>query len=154
MLPLPTRFFRMHASGDRRRGSSMVEFALMMPWYAFLFVGAYDFGFISYGLIATQSAARVAAMYCSGSSSLAANCGTAACNYAIDSLKMMPNIGSAVTTCSSSPLVVNSSVVSSVDSSNASQVAVAYTTPVLIPIPGLLPGQLTITRTVIMKVQT
>jgi hypothetical protein len=33
-------------------------------------------------------------------------------------------------------------------------VTVAYTTPTLIPIPGLLPGSLTISRTVIMKVQT
>ena len=132
----------------------MIEFALMMPWYAFLFVGAYDFGFISYGLIATQSAARVAALYCSASTSLASNCSTAACNYAVDSLKMMTNIGSSVTTCASSPLVVTSSLVTSVDSSNAAQVSVAYTTPVLIPIPAILPGQLTITRTVVMKVQT
>jgi len=143
---------RSTASG--RRGSSMIEFALMMPWYAFLFVGVYDFGFYSYGLIATQSAARVAALYCSGSSSLAANCSTQSCSYALDSLRNMPNVGTGVTTCASSPLVVTSSMVTSVDGANASSVAVAYTTPSLIPIPGLLPGAVTITRTVIMKVQT
>src|SRR3974390_1036737 len=91
------------------RGSSMVEFALLMPWYVFLFVGAYDFGFVSYGLISTQNAARSAALFCSGSSSQAANCATPACNYAIGALKYMPNMGTAVTSCTSSPLVVTAS---------------------------------------------
>jgi len=141
-----------------RRGSSMVEFALMMPWYVFLFVGAYDFGFISYGLISTESAARVAALYCSGSTTLASNCSTPACNYAIDALKYMPNMGPTVTTCASSPLVVTTTDVpngSSPDKSNdAAQVTISYTTPNLIPIPGILPGILTVSRTVTMRVQT
>jgi len=50
-----------------RRGSNAVEFALLVPWYLFLFIGAFDFGFYSYSLIATQNAARVVGMYCSGS---------------------------------------------------------------------------------------
>src|SRR5579863_6644561 len=149
------------ANGKNRRGSSMVEFALLMPWYAFLFVGAYDYGFYAYGLIATQSAARVAAMYCSGSTSLATNCTTPplpgvappGCTYALDQLKNMPNV-SGVTTCQASPLNVTSSMISGPDSANAAQVTVQYTTPQLIPIPGLLPNQLTISRTVLMRVLT
>ena len=131
----------------------MVEFALLMPWYAFLFVGAYDYGFYAYGLIATQSAARVAAMYCSGSTSLASNCSTQACTYALDQLQNMPNLGG-VSTCTASPVNVTTSMVSGPDSANAAQVNVRYTTPQLIPIPGLLPNSLTISRTVVMRVLT
>lgn len=143
-------------SSKRRRGSSMVEFAMLMPWYAFLFVGAYDYGFYSYGLIATENAARVAAIYCSGSVSLAQNCSSAACTYALDQLRDLPNVGSSMSTCSS-PVVVTTSMVSGVnspDGANAAQVTVQYTTPNLIPIPNLLPGTTTLVRTVTMRVLT
>jgi hypothetical protein len=152
LLSMPN-LVRRRASRDRRRGSSMVEFSLLMPWYAFLFIGAFDFGFYSYGLIATQSAARVAALFCSGSSTRAANC-TQACDYAKSSLQNMPNIGTAVTTCTASPLVVTATTTTAVDGGTASSVSVAYTTPTLIPLPGLLPSRFTINRTVIMKAQT
>jgi Flp pilus assembly protein TadG len=134
----------------------MVEFALLMPWYVFLFVGAYDFGFYCYGMIATENAARVAALYCSGSSSLASNCDAtyAACNYALDQLRYMPNVGNSMAAPCAAPVVVTTSLVTSVDSTDAAQVTVAYTTPALIPIPGLLPGTLTISRTAVFKVQT
>jgi Flp pilus assembly protein TadG len=150
--------FGNRARPGRRRGSSMVEFALLMPWYAFLFVGAYDFGFYCYGLIATQNAARLAALYCSGSSSLATNCSTRpeACDYARFSLQMMPNVGTSLLTCVS-PIVLTSSVITpgvTGDATSAIQVTVAYTTPTLIPIPGLVAGGMTISRTVIMKVVT
>ncbi len=132
-----------------------------MPWYLFLFVAAYDFGFYCYGLIATQNAARVAAMYCSGSTSLATNCNvivspattSAACNYALGALQNLPNVGA---TCSS-PVVVSASMVSgtsSPDGADAAQVTVQYTTPALIPIPALLPGTITFVRTVTMRVLT
>jgi Flp pilus assembly protein TadG len=147
---------------SKRRGSSMVEFALLMPWYAFLFVGAFDYGFYAYGLIATQNAARVAAMYCSASASRASNCDAtyAACNYALDQLRNLPNVGSSMTGPCSAPVVVTTTMLtaattpSSPDGGNAAQVTVTYTTPQLIPIPGLLPGVLTISRTVKMKVLT
>jgi hypothetical protein len=130
----------------------MVELALLIPWYAFLFVGAYDYGFYAYGLIATQSAARIAAMYCSGNSSLASNCSSSACTYALDQLQNMPNVGTSLHTCTASPVDVTTSVVSGPDSASAAQVTVQYTTPQLIPIPGLLPNSLTISRTVLMRV--
>jgi Flp pilus assembly protein TadG len=144
---------------SKRRGSSMVEFALLMPWYAFLFVGAFDYGFYAYGLIATQNAARVAAMYCSASASRASNCDAtyAACNYALDQLRNLPNVGSSMTGPCSAPVVVTTTMLtaattpSSPDGGNAAQVTGTYTTRQLIPIPGpipgLLPGVLTISRT-------
>lgn len=156
MLPGSRDRHKLRASHSGRRGSSMVEFALMVPWFFFLFVGALDFGFYSYGLIATQSAARVAALYCSGSSSMAGStaCSNQACTYAINSLQGMPNVGTTVTSCTASPLVVTATSTTSVDSSTAAQVSVAYTTPNLIPILNIVPTSVTITRTVIMKAQT
>lgn len=132
----------------------MIEFALIAPWYVFLFVGAFDYGFYSYALIATQNAARVVAMYCSASSSRAASC--SACTYALSALTNMPNMGAAVTDCSASPLVLTTSnvTVTGDSSGSAARVSVAYTTPTLIPIPGLLPGTVTITRTAVMRVQS
>ena len=132
----------------------MIEFSLLMPWYAFLFVAAFDYGFYSYGLIATQNAARVAAMYCSGSVSLASNCADSACGYALDQLRNMPNVGSSMAAPCAAPVAVTASMITGPDSANAAQVTVTYTSPRLIPIPGLLPGVLTISRTVTMRVLT
>jgi Flp pilus assembly protein TadG len=143
-----------------RRGSDIVEFAILAPWFIFLFVGALDFGFYSYALIATQNAARVAALYCSGSSSLAEDC-SAACGYALDQLRNLPNVPTptSTSTCTASPVVVTTSVRSGPDSTDSvptseSQVQVTYTTPELIPIPGLLPGSITISRTAFMRVMS
>lgn len=147
-------FFRCHPlknGSSARRGSNLVEFGLLIPWYVFLFVGTYDYGFFSYSLIATQNAARVSAMFCSTSTSRASNC-IAACGYVLDQLRNLPNVGSGMSTCVGSPVVVTTSLITGPDNANAASVTVAYTTPQLIPIPGLLPGQLTISRTVKMKV--
>lgn len=137
----------------RRRGTSMVEFAMIAPWYVLLFIGAFDYAFYSYALISTQNAARVAAMYCSQSSSRAANCSP--CTYAVNQLANLPNM-SGISTCAASPLVVTTSVITVTGDSggSASQVSVAYTTPSLMPIPGLLAGTVTITRTAVMRVLT
>ncbi len=134
----------------------MIEFALLLPWYVFLFMGVYDMGYFSYGLIATQNAARIGAVYCAASSSTCSSNATP-CTYAIGQLKNLPNIGSAVTTCNGSPLTVTITYTTSGstcpggtgDTCVAS--SVAYVTPQLIPIPGIFPGQLTITRVVKMK---
>ena len=45
-----------------RRGNSLIEFSLLMPWYFFLFVGVYDFGFYGYGLIALEDGVRAATL--------------------------------------------------------------------------------------------
>lgn len=135
-----------------RRGNALIEFSLMMPWYVFLFIGTFDFGFYAYSLIATQSAARVAALYCATNSATATDSSTA-CSYALDQLRNLPNVGSGMSTCSSSPLTVTASTWTGPDSNSGTSVLVTYTTPQLIPIPGILPAQLTINRTVKMPLR-
>lgn len=144
----------------RQRGSSIIEFSLLLPWYVFLFIGAFDYGFFSYSLIATQTAASVGATYCAGSSGTVADA-TTACGYALDQLRNLPNVGSGLTTCGSgtsvtslAPVAVTAASITGPDGNAASSVTVVYLTPQLIPIPGLLPGQLTINRTVKMRVRS
>jgi len=137
----------------RERGHAVLETALLLPWVLFLFVGAFDFGFYSYALISTQNAARVAAWYTSQSKSTAADAATA-CTYALAELQALPNVGTSVTTCSASPVVVTATQVTGVDNAEASQVSVTYTSPQLIPIPGALPGKYTFDRTVQMRLVT
>jgi Flp pilus assembly protein TadG len=149
-----------------RRGNSIIEFSLIAPWFVFLFIGAFDFGFYVYSLNATQTAARQGALYCS--TSITAQCADATsstqCGYVLSQLRMLPNVGGGVITCNTSTSVTASAPVAVVTTSplaagnspdglaNSSVgVTVVYLTPRLIPIPGLLPGQLTITRTVKMK---
>src|SRR3569833_637592 len=99
-----------------RRGSSIIEFSLIFPWYVFLFVGAFDSGFFAYALIATQNAARAAAVYCSSSASAAVDSVTA-CTYATDQLRGMPNIGVSYSAgCAGSPLTVTAALLNSASS--------------------------------------
>lgn len=57
-------------------------------------------------------------------------------------------------TCNGSPLTVTAtSVASGADGGAASQVSVTYQTPQLIPIPGELSGQMSITRVVEMRLR-
>ncbi len=151
----------------RRRGNNLIEFSLIVPWYIFLFVGALDSGFFAYSLIASQTAAREGALYCAslGSASPCVDSASSTqCGYALDQLRMLPNVGSAITTCgtgttvtASAPVAVstasltNATVPASPDGNPCASVTVVYLTPNLIPIPGLFPGQVTITRTVKMR---
>src|SRR5580704_13913756 len=89
----------------RQRGNNLIEFSLIVPWYIFLFVGALDSGFFAYGLIASQEAAREGALYCaslSSASPCADSSNSTQCGYALDQLRMMPNVGSALTSCGTS----------------------------------------------------
>ncbi len=135
-----------------RRGNALIEFSLMMPWYVFLFIGTFDFGFYAYSLIAAQSAARVAALYCATSSATATDSSTA-CSYALDQLRNLPNVGNSMSTCNGSPLSVTASNWTGPDGNSGTSVLVTYTTPQLIPIPGVLSGQVTINRTVNMPLR-
>ena len=136
----------------------MIEFCLLIPWYIFLFVGTFDFGFYAYSLIATETAARVAGNYCSASSGTCASHDSTACtSYVITQLSNMPNMGG-VTVCTASPVVLTVSYPSPPTAANGcpdgnpcAVVSVAYTTPSLVPIPGVLTGQITITRSVTMR---
>src|SRR5260370_1043849 len=149
------RAIREHRSSQRKkrqRGMAMLELALIGPFFFFLFVGALDWGFIAYALISLQSAARTATLYASSSSATATN-STQACSLVLGEMRKLPNIGTGVTTCSGSPLTVTLSSVTGPDAGLASQVTVTYTTIPLVPIPGLLPNQVTITRTVLMRLR-
>jgi Flp pilus assembly protein TadG len=145
----------------RQRGGSIVEMALMLPWYVFFFVGTYDWGFYAHALISTESAARVAAELTSQSTAQAANQSTA-CILATEELRIMNNMrGTGTPTCSASPLIVTAAQVgrgqtntNSADLEPASQITVQYTTVGLIPIPGLLKGSATIYRVVQMRLRS
>jgi Flp pilus assembly protein TadG len=141
------------------KGGSALEMALLLPWYMFLFVGAFDWGYYAHALISTESAARVAGTYAATSSTTATDT-TNVCLFALQELSIVPNV-SGVTTCSgSSPvrvtasLLTNATTPASADGQNAAQVSVQYTTLQLIPIPLLLQSQATFYRTVEMRLRS
>jgi Flp pilus assembly protein TadG len=137
-----------------QRGGSALEMALMLPWYMFLFVGTFDWGYYAHSLISTESAARVAALYTSQSSSTAAN-QSVACILAKEELRVATNISSTGTpTCAASPLIVTASSVTGPDNNAASQVTVTYTTVSLIPIPLLLEKSATFYRVITMRLRS
>lgn len=136
---------------------------MFLPWVLFLFVGAFDWGFYSWALVSTENAARVAAMYTSSNMGTVAD-SAGACSYALAELAYAPNVAanprinsttppSGGSACSGAVTVV-ASAITGPDGSAASQVSVTYQTPRLVPIPGLLPGQISITRVVQMRVRT
>jgi Flp pilus assembly protein TadG len=127
----------------QRRGGSALEMALLMPWYVFLFVGAFDWGFFAHALISVESATRVAALYAASQSS--APSVSTICPIVVNEMKIVSNVGSSLT-CGSSPLVVSVTSGTGADGQTAYTVSVTYTTLNLIPIPGLLSRQTTFTR--------
>jgi Flp pilus assembly protein TadG len=135
----------------RTRGHAVMEVALLSPWIFFLLAGALDMGFYSYALIATQNAARVAAEYTSKSTATASD-SASACQYALDEMGSLANV-QGLSSCNSAPLTVTATKVTGPDGAWASSVSVTYRTAFLIPIPGVT-GQLTMTRTVEMRLQT
>jgi len=139
---------------NSRKGNSLIEFTFLLPWYVFLFVGSFDFGVYSYALTAAQEGARIAALNASQSASVAANSNTA-CTYVIGSLQGLPNM-SGISACGgSNPIAVTATygAASGPDGGPVTTVTAVYTSPQLIPIPGLVPGQITITKTVEMRVR-
>jgi hypothetical protein len=151
----------------REGGSSIVEIALLAPWIFFLFVGIFDFGFYSYAAICTQNAARAVAFV----KAQTAMSGVSACNAALGEMRMLPNVGynPASSLCAdggtSCPPALSSgkAVALCVQTLNNSttpkcadcafdaaavsqQAEVTYQTIPLVPIPGLLTGQLTLSR--------
>lgn len=136
----------------RKRGGAMLEMALLSPWVVFLFVGALDWGFYAYSMISVETAARTAASAIAAQNTVTAISSADACTTVLNELSSLSNIGTTVTGCSAAPLIVTASQISSVDGNQAVQVSLTYTTPNLIPIPGLLAKQFTITRIVKMRV--
>lgn len=156
----------------RESGSAIVETALMMPWLVFLFVGVLDMGFFCYALICTQNAARAAAI-ASATSSIETPCaaalgelnglpnmiGVGSCGvYPADVTDAQPvsvciatlsNTGSSDTSCTSATQCADCTL----DAAATSKVAkVAYRSLPMVPIPGILMGQLNVTRTAEMRV--
>ena len=150
---------RLPARREARSGHAVVELSLMMPWLFFLFVGALDFGFYAYSLIAVQNAARVAALktgalYDNYVQALA-DPGVVkpfACRSVRDELQKLPNFGVLPADCGGSPLDVRVSPFLDFSGKPALRVAVDYETIPLVPIPGLLPGKLRMTRTASIRV--
>jgi Flp pilus assembly protein TadG len=151
----------------RERGNSLIEFSLLTPWLILLFVGAMDWGFYAYSLIATEAAARVGCLYASSSSTALADT-TTICTYALKQLNKMPNVGDSMASCASgssvssgSPVGISATSVtgaSSADGNSAAQVSVTYLTPVFIPMilgtSTVVPKQVTITRTIQMRMRS
>ena len=131
----------------------MVEIALTLPWLLFLFVGGLDMGFYTYAITAMQNAARAAALYTSSSASTATDATTACSAYVLPEMLYLPNTPT-LTVCTALPLLVTATSVTGPDNASASKVSVQYQSPRLVPIPGLLSGQITFTRSVTMRVKT
>jgi Flp pilus assembly protein TadG len=131
------------------RGQAIVEVALMAPWIFFLFVGVLDFGFYSYAAICTQNAARVVAIANSYSTASASDL-VGACNIVVNEMNSLPNVRLSSYTCSgtltqANPINLSLSSVT-VSGLPTVQATVSYLTVPLIPIPGLMTGQLTFFR--------
>jgi Flp pilus assembly protein TadG len=135
----------------RERGTSLIEFVLDFLFLFFLFIGAVDFGFFGYALIAVQNAVRVAALYTSSKASHDTD-QTTACSMILTELQTLPNYSSLPASCNASPLTVTVTTVTAPDNTTASKVTVTYQTLQLIPITGL-PGILSITRSLEMRVR-
>jgi hypothetical protein len=123
-----------------------------MPTLLFLFVGAFDLGFYCYSLIGVENATRVAVEY-TATSSYTAGDSTTACTLALSELVTVSNLNG-VNSCGALPLKVSATAVTGIDGSPASQVSVQYRSNALIPIPGLMTGQVTITRVAQMRLRS
>lgn len=143
---------------SRRRGSrggSALEMALLLPWYLFLFVGAFDWGYYAHALISTESAARVAGTYAATSATTATDT-TNVCLFARQELAVVANMANVTTCGGTSPVSITATELTgtnSPDGQNAAKVTVQFTTAQLIPIPLLLKNQQTFYRTVTMRLR-
>lgn len=136
----------------QERGNAVIEVSLLAPWILFLMVGVLDFGFYSYAAITTENAARIGAQYGAAGTSTAGD-RAGACAYVLQEALTLPGINSAMD-CQSLPLVLTLTPVTGPDGTPASRASVTYQTIPMIPIPGILQGKLTLTRTVEMKVKS
>jgi Flp pilus assembly protein TadG len=141
-----------------QRGNAVIEVALMAPWIFFLFVGVFDMGFYCYAAICTQNAARAVALSYAQDSILSP------CNVALAELHTLPNVNGGA--CDALPVVATASKLDGSacpDSALPSgvlyaasqfcvQSSVTYQTIPLLPIPGVLMGRMTLTRTSQMRI--
>jgi Flp pilus assembly protein TadG len=146
---------------SRQRGNSLIEFVLVAPWFFLLFTGVVDAGFATYGLIAVENAARVAALH-GAANMVTASDQAGACALVIQELKGLPNVNSSFTSsCNASPITVTvnycdsstpcTGSTTSVDNGPATFVAVTYQLPPLFQLP--ISGLTSITRTAEMRLR-
>jgi Flp pilus assembly protein TadG len=130
----------------------VIELSLLIPWFFFLFIFVIDLGFYNYSLIAVENAARIAAEYTSQGASKAAD-SDGACTRVLAELSMLPNVGTATTTCTAAPVIVTATSLTGTDGKPATSVTVTYQGMQMIPIPGSMTGRLSFGRTVQMRVK-
>jgi uncharacterized iron-regulated membrane protein len=142
---------------DQEKGHAVLEIAMLAPWIFFLFVGVLDFGFYAYSAVSTTNSARGAALYTSASTGNAADT-AGACQVVLAEMQAMPN-ARGLTSCvdpgatsASQPVGVLAQAITGPDGSQSSQVTVTYRSVSMIPIPGLMTGQMTITRVAQLRV--
>ena len=138
----------------------------MAPWLFFLFVGILDAGFYSYSFITTANAARIAALQTSTDVSNATNA-SLACSVAMSEMQSLVNVYGQMSCASGSvskaaPVAVavtctdntkGGACTGSCDGDDCvTSVTVTYLTVPLVPIPGILPLQMTINRTAQVRV--
>lgn len=136
----------------RARGGAMMEMVLISPWVFFLFIGALDWGFYASALVSVEAGVRSAVLYTS-TETATAGATDVACAIVLKELAKLPNVGSSATCPSTNPTVTAASITSGPGGAPASRVTVTYTSITLIPIPGLLRKQFTVTRSAIMRVR-
>ena len=144
---------RIRAKGG---GQAIVEVTLLIPWMVFAFIAAFNFGIFAYSLISTENAARTGATYAAQSLTVAQGGSIAAqvCTYVLGELSDAPGVGPGVSSCTSSPVTVT--VAPNTPGSggvNTVTVSVTYNTMSLIPLPGLTPGSLAVTRAVELPIR-
>ena len=133
----------------RSRGAAMMELALLSPWIFFLFIGVLDSGFYAYSFITLETATRSAAAW--NSNHAEPFNAVHACQIVTDEMQTLVNMAGISSCGGTSPVSLTATQIVGPDNDAAAQVSVTYTTPRLIPIPGLLASQFTITRVVVMK---
>jgi Flp pilus assembly protein TadG len=135
------------------KGHAVMEVALLAPWIFFLFVGTFDCGFYLNALISVQNAAESAALY-TASDEHVSDHPQVACDIVRTELSRLPNNSVFAANCASYPLIVATLRDTGSDGMPRAKVTVTYQTIPLIPIPGLLPAQVTLSRTAAAKVIT
>lgn len=140
------------AGVNPERGQSLLEASLIAPWLLLMFAATFDLGFYAAALLTTQNAARVAALHASASAGTATD-SAGACQYVLAELRVMPNARE-LADCGRLPLIVTAAPETGPDGAPAARVTVQYQTSPVIGIPGLLPGQLTITRSALLRIRS
>lgn len=147
--------------GRDQRGNNLLEFGLVLPILFALLSTVFDAGFYVYSFIAVQNAARAAAVRNSGGKESAVD-QSSACSIALQQLRGLPSIAPLSNgTCSSSPLVVTSTLcdagvacghsASSADGTPSTLVTVSYTLPSLFSLPLAGPAAVSISSQMKLK---